>query len=100
MGLSHYCRRGVVISQEPGSDRKVESQLRTCCHCRFTWQPRPGSGRMMGFCTRCMGDLCGRPACVATGCVCQEQQIENMEAGRPLDFSPIIVHVSATPPGG
>lgn len=62
-----------------------------CCHCGFMWQYQPGSGRIRGFCTRCNGLCCGRPSCNVTGCVSRWQQLDNMEAGRPLDFRPIMV---------
>jgi len=85
--LSHYGRRGVLLSQDKGSDRTREAKLKACVHCGLTWLPRPGSGRLAGFCTRCMGDVCGQPACVARGCLPNEAQIEMLEAGIPFELT-------------
>ena len=81
--LSHYGRRGVLISRDKESGKETQSPVKSCVHCGCTWQPRKGSGRLVGFCQRCSGDLCGQPACVARGCVPQEAMIEMMEAGLP-----------------
>lgn len=53
----------------------------SCCHCGRHWEVRVGSGAERGFCTRCMGYVCG-PTCYE--CVPKERRLENVEAGRPL----------------
>lgn len=68
-----------------------EGQTLSCCHCSFTWILQKGSGKLRGFCTNCMGYVCG-PACAA--CVPAERKIENIEAGRdPNTPSPVKVFV-------
>ena len=100
--FSHYYRRGVIISQDLESDRKVERKLLRCCHCSITWAPAPNSGAMRGFCQRCMGDLCGRPECVQRGCVDWRYELEQMETGIPWALVsesrvPIVVSVPTLP---
>lgn len=103
--LSHYNRRGVVVSTDIDSDRVTETKLCRCVHCQLVWENKPGSGRLRGFCQRCAGDVCGQPACVARGCVHWERQLELMERGLPIDFIregeiPISVSVPAEVPRG
>lgn len=43
--------------------KKIERELRQCCHCQYTWIYEPGSGIKRGFCLKCMGLLCGRQEC-------------------------------------
>jgi|SRR5579862_4730567 len=81
-----------VITSTPYDGGPVEQRdLLSCIHCAYTWVPRPGSGRLRGYCMRCAGFLCGRPACTALGCVHREQLLENIEAARALNFVPISV---------
>ena len=76
----------------PYDGGKVErSALVRCAHCDYTWQFRPGSGVRRGRCMRCGGLVCGRPYCRVLQCTSAEQRLENLEAGRPLDWRPIIV---------
>ncbi len=68
----------------------IEVDTLQCVHCGAHWQPKPGSGNVRGFCMKCNGPICGA-ACAE--CMPAEQRLENIEAGRPLDFRPIIVGV-------
>lgn len=78
---------GYVIVADPGSDKPImEAKTLQCVHCGGHWIPRPGSGTVRGFCMNCNGPICG-PGCAA--CIPTEQLLENIEAGRPLDFKPI-----------
>ena len=83
----------LTITPEDGSP-VVEIPTITCCHCGRVWQWIPGSGRNRGFCLKCNAFFCG-PQCQA--CVPQEQQLENLEAGRPVDYRPVKVLIPGTP---
>lgn len=68
-----------------------------CCHCQAHWEVLVGSGRLRGFCSRCMGYTCGQPACMI--CVPAEVRLENIEAGRPeLTPRPELILVPEEPP--
>lgn len=83
---------GVATFLDPGSDVPLlEVKTLQCCHCGGHWAPRPGSGRVRGFCTRCMGPVCG-PGCVE--CVPTEVYLENLEKGRAPEYRPICVPTS------
>lgn len=51
-----------------------------CKHCGVHWQVIPGSGRQRGWCTKCVGVLCGSKRCME--CVPQEAQLEIMEGNK------------------
>jgi len=87
---------GLITIADPGADRPL-AELATlqCVHCGGHWVPRPGSGITRGFCTRCRGPVCGA-ACAA--CVPFLQMLDNIEAGRPMDFVPVMVFVGDEPP--
>jgi hypothetical protein len=79
--------KGRIIVVDPGADRPLdEFATAQCVHCGAHFPIRPGSGKIRGFCFRCNGPVCG-PACAA--CVPAELQLDNLEAGRPVDFRPI-----------
>lgn len=59
-----------------------------CVHCGMHFPVRPGSGKVRGFCTRCMGPVCG-PGCAE--CVPIERRLDNEEAGKPPDYRRILV---------
>lgn len=84
-------QHGVVIISQLDGGPVVEQPTMQCCHCGGHWVYRPGSGNIRGFCTRCNGPVCG-PAC-AGKCRPVEQLLENIEAGRPDDFTPTMVNV-------
>lgn len=89
---------GVFITMPLDSDRVVTQDTVQCVHCGGHWIWQPGSGRRRGFCMRCNGFTCGAERCNA--CVPLEQWLENVEAGRPEDYRPIIASVPAEPPRG
>lgn len=66
----------------------IHADTLQCVHCGGHWRVQPGSGKIRGFCARCNGPVCG-PACAK--CVPVEQFCENVEAGRPHDWRPIMV---------
>ena len=84
---------GEITISDPGSDKPLSTEATLqCVHCGRHFRLQPGSGRVRGFCSRCNGPVCG-PDCAE--CVPAEQQLENMEAGRPiLTTRPLIVPVS------
>jgi len=86
---------GRIQILDPGADRPLaELPTLQCVHCGRHFHLRPGSGRVRGYCARCNGPICG-PGCAE--CVPAEQQIENLEAGRPLHFRPVRVAVQRFP---
>lgn len=89
-------RSGILVSTPQDSDRVVTADTVACIHCGYNWVWQPGSGKRRGFCMKCNGLVCGRPACVQLGCVHREQLLDNIEAGKPLNHTPISVSV----PGG
>jgi hypothetical protein len=48
-----------------------------CCHCGRHWTPIRGSGRIRGFCLKCMDVTCGSPECLE--CVPYQKRLELME---------------------
>lgn len=78
---------GYMVSTSP-EEGIVEADTLQCVHCGCHWTVEPGSGKRRGYCSRCNGPVCGSK-CKA--CIPAEQQLENMEQGRPLDFRPTIV---------
>ena len=81
---------GRMVWSDPGSDKPLrEVGTLQCCHCGGHFPVQPGSGKTRGFCRNCMGPLCGKEACFV--CVPQEQQLENIEHGRPWEHRPVIV---------
>jgi hypothetical protein len=82
---------GSLIIADPGADRPIaEAATIQCVHCGRHWVARPGSGRIRGFCLRCHGPICG-PGCAE--CVPIEQQLDNLEAGRPILHRPIVLSI-------
>lgn len=82
---------GVISYSDPGSDKPLlVIKTLQCVHCGGHWYPRPGSGRVRGWCMNCSGPICG-PSC--KDCVPVEQYLENMEKGRPDDFRPVTILV-------
>ena len=78
---------GYTILSDP-IEGIIEADTLQCVHCGCHWQVNPGSRKIRGFCPTCIGPICG-PNCVK--CVPVEQRLENMEAGRPIEFRPIII---------
>jgi hypothetical protein len=95
---------GYLTSTPQHSDKQTVAGMKRCVHCQKIWVVEKGSGKLAGFCTRCMGDVCGEPSCVARGCLHWEAQLEQMEAGIPFEMTgeslrPVIVAVPDVPPG-
>lgn len=71
-----------------------EADTWQCNHCGGHERVVRGSGRLRGFCTNCGKYVHPHCSVEVTGkCVPQEQMVDNMDAGRPLDFRQIIVSV-------
>jgi hypothetical protein len=87
---------GLITISDPGADKPI-SEVSTvrCSHCGGHFYPKPGSGRIRGWCTSCNGPVCG-PGCAA--CVNWEQYLENLEKGRDPEFKPVQVYVPADVP--
>lgn len=85
-------RSGIIVSTPYEGGVVVQSDTISCCHCGCVYQWKPGSGKRRGFCLRCNGFTCGTPRCDA--CIPVEQLLENIEAGRSLDFRRIIAATS------
>ncbi len=80
---------GLITLVDPGADKPLlETATLRCCHCGGHFPASPTKGR--GWCRNCAGPICGA-GCLA--CVHWEQLLENLEAGRPLDFKPVVVPV-------
>lgn len=79
----------IIVSSPDGLDFQADT-LR-CVHCQAHWRVMRGSGRKRGYCGRCSGPTCS-PECT-NKCVPFEQRLENIEAGRPEDFVPIVASV-------
>lgn len=86
---------GVLITTPWDGGPEVHEDTIQCVHCHAHWVYHPGSGITRGFCTRCNGFICG-PKCAE--CVHRERKLENIEAGRPLLYRPIIVPVTRDVP--
>ncbi len=74
-------RTGWSVTRGPHGET-VTCDMLTCVHCNHSWEVVVGSGRLRGFCNRCDGPTCGGPHCWV--CVPYEQQLENMEASKPV----------------
>lgn len=91
---------GRVTLIDPGSDKPIlEFGMVSCVHCggqfpqpKFGTSPQEKATRVgRGYCQNCNGYVCGK-SCAE--CVPLEQYLENMEAGRPDNFRPVVVPVS------
>lgn len=87
---------GVVLSQDYEGGPQRQCDVVRCCHCDRRWIWQRGSGKLRGHCMICHGITCG-PRC-SRKCRPVEQMIENMEKGRPLDWTPISVSVPGVVP--
>lgn len=87
-------RSGILISTPLDGGPVVTHDTVSCIHCGYNWVWQAGSGRRRGWCMKCAGIVCGRPACQQIGCNGgQDRILDNLEAGKPLDHKPIIVSV-------
>lgn len=73
---------GVVI-REFDDGKVVETPTMQCRHCGQHWIMLPGSGRERGWCTKCMGPLCGKKECMDQ-CLPFEKRLDLYEAGKLL----------------
>ena len=80
---SHSTRRprGTIIVADD-SGRETHRDTLQCAHCGLHWIHEPGSGRVRGFCMRCMGPTCGAQACDA--CDPVEKKLDRAERGGPF----------------
>jgi len=60
-------------------DNRMVADTAQCVHCNGHFQIVRGSGRVRGFCTKCMGPTCGSREC--DECVPFEKRLEIMEKG-------------------
>lgn len=58
-----------------------------CCHCNAHFVSIKGSGKIRGFCMRCMRVTCGKPAC--DPCVPFEARLDHHE-GRKTQYDKLI----------
>jgi predicted RNA-binding Zn-ribbon protein involved in translation (DUF1610 family) len=63
-----------------------------CPHCGKHWIMRSGSGRLRGFCLKCMRVTCGAPECMA--CVPIEARLDHAE-GRKTAYDDTIRQLTA-----
>lgn len=91
-------KSGTLITTPYDGGPVIFQDTVSCIHCAYTWVWQRGSGKRRGWCTRCHGILCGRPSCAALQCCHRERQLENMERGLPIDYTPIVARVDAMPP--
>lgn len=91
--MSKY-EAGILTLIDPSADKPLaEIPTVQCVHCgchfpepRF--EPDKRATRIgRGYCTRCGGFICGK-SCAK--CVPVEQYLENVEAGRPVDWVRVI----------
>jgi hypothetical protein len=95
-----HSRIGTLTSTPLDGGPVTTTDLVRCVHCGYCWLFVKGSGRRRGFCTRCNGLCCGRRECVERGCCHWRQQLDNLEARRPLGHRPIVVCVEGEVPQG
>ena len=58
-------------------DGQEVAETLCCVHCRSHWVPVKGSGKVRGFCRKCMGPTCGSKSCDT--CVPFEKRLEQIE---------------------
>lgn len=68
---------GVIII----GGREVADTLQ-CPHCQMHFVSIKGSGRLRGFCTKCMAVTCGKISCNA--CMPFEKKLEAFEKGEVI----------------
>lgn len=97
---------GLMIFSTPDADSPtLEVPTVQCCHCgchfphpRFDSTPEAKASRIgRGYCKRCDAYICGA-GCMT--CVHVEQLLENIEAGRELEFAPTVSKPFTTEPTG
>lgn len=73
---------------DPDLARPIAGDVLRCCHCQriFTVE----RGMFMGKCYKCNDYHCGPGCKFPMKCVPVEQWLENVEKGRPEDYTPIV----------
>jgi hypothetical protein len=71
--------KGYFIFTPADGGKPIEGETMKCCHCQETFVVVKGSGRLRGFCTKCMRVTCGKSECLR--CSPWEKQIERIERG-------------------
>lgn len=103
-GIRHsapeHSRCGVFTEAPHDGGPAVVKDIAYCVHCGYHFVYTPGSGKIRGYCALCNGLTCGHRWCREHAHCHWKQQLENMEQGRPIDYSPISVFVDTAPPGG
>jgi hypothetical protein len=84
--MIHGHKPAGYVQTTDASGKKIERELRQCCHCQYTWIYRPGSGSKRGFCLKCMGLLCGRKACFDN---CSPFHDVRMQRDKAYRFQPL-----------
>ncbi len=69
---------GVIIADT--DDGRSETPTYQCCHCGRHFTMRKGSGRIRGFCTKCLRVTCGDKEC--DPCVPFQKKLDLYEAGK------------------
>ena len=67
---------GTVCITTPDGGETQHDTLQ-CAHCGRHWVVLPGSGRVRGFCLKCMKPTCGAPECDA--CDPVEAKLQRLE---------------------
>lgn len=61
--MIHGYKPSANFTSFTGDGVKIEGECRQCVHCMYTWEYRPGSGTVRGYCVKCDGFLCARQEC-------------------------------------
>lgn len=61
-------------------DGQEVASTKQCPHCQMHFVSVKGSGKIRGFCTKCMAVTCGKIACNI--CVPFEKKLEEFEKGK------------------
>ena len=77
---------GVIIEFLPDG-KQIHTDTVRCVHCQRHEKWVVGSHKKHGWCPACQGMTCGTKKCDV--CVHWEQELDNIEAGRPRHYKPI-----------
>ena len=81
----HADGAAIVVDPTLNSGREVHVDTKMCCHCGNHFPYKKGSGRIRGFCMRCMKMTCGSPRC--DECFPIEERMDYYEAGLLPDLT-------------
>ena len=82
-GYGTFRQDGYLIITGP--EGTLERDTLQCVHCNKHWIVQPGSGKIRGWCTLCMGTTCGGSACAV--CIPFEKKLEAQERRERLLLS-------------